>query len=206
MSLIEEALRRAQDSSQSEQAGSQVVVERAPLPAPQRPVVSPEISRSARQCGVAGEISQEEKPAEEVHHDSAVGSVEGVGGNAAREAHANWPMSALLGVSFFILAGIIAWEVWSYVIPRGSPMPVSARREIHQAMTTGDRAGVAPRPVRRQLELTGVVEGGGEPLAIINGQIMRVGETVDGATLIAVDRNTARLRHRGQEIVLQTNQ
>lgn len=59
-----------------------------------------------------------------------------------------------------------------------------------------------PKPP--ELQLNGVVEGVGEPFAIINGSIIRLGETIANATLVEIRSNSARLRRRNQELVLRT--
>jgi len=55
-----------------------------------------------------------------------------------------------------------------------------------------------------ELELNGIVEGIGEPFVIINGRLVRLGETVEGATLLEVKKDTVRLRWLDQELVLRT--
>ncbi len=81
-------------------------------------------------------------------------------------------------------------------IPRAaSPQPVVAQAP----------ANPKPRPKRApELALNGIVEGRGEPLAIINGMILRVGESVAGATLLEIRGEEARLRWRDEELVLST--
>jgi hypothetical protein len=54
------------------------------------------------------------------------------------------------------------------------------------------------------LALNGVVRGVGEPFAIINGIIVRLGETIEDATLLHVDSEIATLRRKGKDIVLRT--
>ena len=56
-----------------------------------------------------------------------------------------------------------------------------------------------------ELKLNGVVEGVGEPFAIINGGIVRLGETIDGATLLEVKDDTVRLRWLNQDLTLRTS-
>jgi len=91
-----------------------------------------------------------------------------------------WLGPVLIGLALlFLTAGVIVWQVWLYITPVPSPT---------------------------QLELHGVVEGTGEPLAIINGRIVHLGETVEGATLVEVGKHTARLRRRKRDIVLRTAQ
>lgn len=81
-------------------------------------------------------------------------------------------------------------------IPRAvSPQPVTAQAPVNLKL----------RPKRApELALNGIVEGRGEPLAIINGMILRVGESVAGATLLEIRGDEARLSWRDEELVLST--
>ncbi len=82
-------------------------------------------------------------------------------------------------------------------VPRAAlPQPVVAQAPAHPK----------PRPKRApELSLNGIVEGRGEPLAIINGMILRVGESVAGATLLEIRGDEARLRWRDEDLVLTTS-
>ena len=53
------------------------------------------------------------------------------------------------------------------------------------------------------LTLNGVVVGVGEPFAIINGGFVRLGETIDGATLLEVTSDSAKLRWQEHDLVLR---
>ena len=57
-----------------------------------------------------------------------------------------------------------------------------------------------------ELKLNGVVAGVGETFAIINGSIVRLGDSIAGATLVSVENDTARLRWQEQELQLRTQQ
>ena len=116
-----------------------------------------------------------------------------------------WKTSTFLGLAILFLIGLLVWEVCQLSVRPSRSYPVGAAREDRRA-ATADRTAATPRPPRHQLELNGIVEGAGEPLAIINGQIVRIGETIDDATLLDIGHTTARLRHHGQEIVLRTTQ
>lgn len=94
-----------------------------------------------------------------------------------------------------------------------TPAPGVADASLGSAARTMVKPAPEPGPIlqRRsqppqppELKLNGVVEGVGEPFAIINGSIVRLGESVAGATLIAVDRDNARLRWMDQELRLRT--
>ena len=62
----------------------------------------------------------------------------------------------------------------------------------------------ATKPTLPRLELNGVVEGVGEPFVIINGQTVRLGETIEGATLVDVRDGVARFQWRDKELALRT--
>ncbi len=65
----------------------------------------------------------------------------------------------------------------------------------------------SPAPKRAQREefiLSGLIEGQGEPLAVINGEIVAVGDRIGSATFVGIVDGVARLRHDdGQEHSLQ---
>lgn len=56
------------------------------------------------------------------------------------------------------------------------------------------------------LVLNGVVEGSGEPYAVINGSIVGLGDTVEGSTLSEIANGSAKLRRAdGAEVVLRVS-
>ena len=114
-----------------------------------------------------------------------------------------------LAVTF--LAGFLGWALWARMNP-----PQAMRAEAPSA-SVGVLAAKPAAPIIRKasavsnpvispptLTLNGVVVGHGDPLAVINGHITRIGESVENAILVAVDSNSARLRWRDQEFTLQT--
>ena len=74
-------------------------------------------------------------------------------------------------------------------------------------------AGEAPGPIAQDAQtapatpmfvLSGVVEGAGEPYAVINGTILGVGEKIADATLIEISDGAVRLRQAdGRDTVLR---
>ena len=67
-------------------------------------------------------------------------------------------------------------------------------------------AATPAQPTESELKLNGVVEGIGEPFAIINDRIVRLGEYVEGAVLLSVGSNKATLRSADEEeLVLSTS-
>ncbi len=61
-----------------------------------------------------------------------------------------------------------------------------------------------PPPAEPVLALNGVVRGVGESFAIINGTIVRLGETIEDATLLRVDSGMAIVRRKGKDLILRT--
>ena len=57
-----------------------------------------------------------------------------------------------------------------------------------------------------EFNLTGIVEGLGEPYAVINGSIVAEGETVGNATLLDIGEGTVKLRlANGKDAVLRVS-
>lgn len=162
MSLIEEALRKAQLERPSGRPASSVAVEDPPPRAVPLPRVRP----------VAHAPSAQPAPA-------TAGLQPGLAAGAG-----------------LLVIGVLAWFWLGTRSSPRAPAPTSAAPVA------------APRPVFRKqppFQLTGVVGGPGEPLAIINGQIVKVGDAVAGAVLLEVGSNSARLRRGNEELVLTTS-
>ena len=92
------------------------------------------------------------------------------------------PLLALMGVGIGLAGGCVIGAIWWWEAT--SPFASSSRGLF---------------------DLTGVIEGTGESLAIINGRVTRLGDSVDGATVLGITKNSATLRWRGQKVVLQTD-
>lgn len=131
-----------------------------------------------------------------------------------------------LAVVILTVAMVVGGAVWlghtltrsraaSSNAPRRAPgQPVSPpvdASSVHastpQAETTAPVAAAPASPASASDEafaLTGVVEGVGEPYAMINGVIVAVGERVGTATLLEIANGTVRLRlETGEERVLR---
>ena len=171
MSLIEEALRRAQEAGRIPES-------REPPPPSPQPGQPPTPVASLRESPLT---------------------------TAVRPSR-SWFEVALIGGGFVLVIGLVVWEFWISFGPGIS----TATRPVTTAPRTDSQVVQASfRPASRKsllpphLELTGIVEGPGEPLAIINGNIMRVGDTVDEATLLEVRGDSARVHWRDRELVLR---
>lgn len=106
------------------------------------------------------------------------------------------------GLGIGLLAGIVLWMVWNRPIQPAAPAIAIAGSTRPPAPERSER--LFARPVMPTWQLSGVVEGTGESLAIINGHVVRVGETIDGAVVLEVTRDSARLRWRDQDVALRT--
>ncbi|MFC1806954.1 hypothetical protein ACFL0T_01110 [Candidatus Omnitrophota bacterium] len=53
-------------------------------------------------------------------------------------------------------------------------------------------------PVAQDLELTGIVHGDGDPMAIINGSVYMVGESINGNKITEISDNSVMLETNGQ--------
>ena len=62
------------------------------------------------------------------------------------------------------------------------PIPAPARRETRAAAPSP----LAPRPAEPELRLQAISERDGQPIAIINDHLVRVGDEVDGLRVLAI--------------------
>lgn len=56
-----------------------------------------------------------------------------------------------------------------------------------------------------EFSLEGIISGNGAPAAIINKQVVGVGDTVKGAVVMAINEDEVILDYNGEEILLQIN-
>ena len=129
---------------------------------------------------------------------------------------------AVLALTVGLLAGGAFWLGHSVTNPRPQARPGAsqARASVVTASATPEPAtpaepldGSATVPAADSLTaqnpsdpfiLTGVVEGTGEPYAMINGVIVAVGEQIGDATLLEIAKGKVRLRQaNGEERVLR---
>jgi len=66
---------------------------------------------------------------------------------------------------------------------------------------------VAGEPVRAEqtfndFTLTGIIASGGEKTAIVNGQLVDIGDRIGGAEVIAIRKSTVLLSFQGEELVV----
>lgn len=215
MSLIEQALRRLQDPMLPR-------VSEAP-PTAQEPAPSREPRPTASQPRLA-ELPVgrgEEQPA----HSWPVTS------SAPRDASgtpSTMILTLLVGLVLIMTVALLVGGAWwlGRMAPHPAPQPsvvvlpslqTSPLTAPGDPRASGERTPRAPlpgvKPRRRALAsrqppallLSGVVEGTGEPYAVINGAIVGVGDQVGGFRLVAIADGTARLLRLdgGEELVLR---
>ena len=103
-------------------------------------------------------------------------------------------LGVVIGSAGVLLLGWVIWTMMVLVRPTSVPQSVPA--------PSPRRARIA-LPTRPYLALSGIVGGPGEPIAIINGRLLAPGETIEGATLLDVTGDSARLRWRDEDVVLR---
>jgi hypothetical protein len=78
-------------------------------------------------------------------------------------------------------------------LPSSRPAPATHPQPVVPAPPTSE--AVPPASPNPGFVLTGIVEGRGEPYAIINGAIVRVGEQVQDTTLREIAHSSVTLQH-----------
>ena len=201
MSLIEEALRRAQTTQPKPEAVSQEALSSAPeLP----PRASPVPSQTWR------------APVQESWFVNVKWWLSLAVGGTTLVVLTLWGYSIILRWQFSQMAATPP-EPPRALVPSTAevsvPVPPTPIQPAVAKAPTIPKPSVSPpartalaRRKRPEFTLHGIVEGRGEPVAIINGMILRTGENVAGATLLEIDGDKAKLRWRDEELVLSTTQ
>ena len=127
--------------------------------------------------------------------------------------------NALVGVTVAIIAltavFIAGGAFWMGRTMSGHPAAPEAKAANEPSVASGSppvltettpppvAAPAAREPDKEELVLTGIVEGEGEPYAVINGAIVGVGEQIKGSTLLAIGNGAVKVRRPdGTEIAL----
>jgi len=103
-------------------------------------------------------------------------------------------LGVLIGSAGALILGWVIWTTAVLVRPTDVAQPAPA---------PSPRRPLMALPGKPHLELSGIIGGPGQPMAIINGMLLSPGEIIEGATLLDVTGDSARLRWRDEEIVLQ---
>lgn len=79
----------------------------------------------------------------------------------------------------------------------------SSRHNAGTAQQTAAKQSTEPRSA--SWSLTGIIDNGATPFAFINGKMVKVGDLVDQARVIKIERQKVTLSHNGNEILLRVN-
>ena len=116
--------------------------------------------------------------------------------------------------SFFMRAGPEPVNPVAVSLPVPAKPPVSEEQLVSRLMEKlqAEQAKLPPAPppppvippaALPKLTLQGIMRAGANSEAMINGYTYRVGDTVEGARLVAIEDGVVRLNHAGQEVVLR---
>ena len=193
MSIIEEALRRVQEPL---------------LPPAKKPAVSPPPQAAPQAARPAPAHSWEAAPALSVPSPSPLQSQTTLL-TAVAVAVLALTVALVIGGAFW-MGRAVAPASQSFAPPPSAPsataQPQSASAPVNiepPARTEMPRAAKKSGPPP-DLVLSGIVEGLGEPYAVINGLIIGKGERVANATLEEIANGSVTLRHdNGQKTILR---
>jgi len=93
----------------------------------------------------------------------------------------------------------------------GVVRPADLDSKIHQPWggdpfrSTGPSNGPERTVTGLALALGGIVFHELHPMAFINGRTVQVGDTIGGATVVAIDRRSVTLEHQGRQVKLSVN-
>lgn len=99
---------------------------------------------------------------------------------------------------------ILGWGIWMTTgVFRAASRPPQKGTASRPVPAPTSRRAMLSLPMKPQLTLSGVIGGPGEPMAIINGSLLGPGDAIEGATLLDVTGDSARLRWRDEDVVLR---
>lgn len=86
-------------------------------------------------------------------------------------------------------------------------------RDPFSASSTRRNEGAGQKSTSKQLptpravswSLTGIIDNGSTPFAFINGKMVKVGDLIDQARVVKIERQKVTLSHNGNEILLRVN-
>ena len=118
-------------------------------------------------------------------------------------------------VLFFVVSLLIGVLAFAFFFEKASledvpPAPNSVRQVAPAQVTENIVRPVLPLKDDRKnfvklpnLVLNGIIQGRGRPLAVINDQIVNMGDSVLGAAVVGIGEDTVNLIYRDQEFVLR---
>lgn len=103
------------------------------------------------------------------------------------------------------ISGGLAASVLFISIFLGKDLSVTSRPRPTAIAQPAPEAVAAPAKYVRlpNLTLDGIVEGRGEPMAIINARIVKVGDNLQGASVVRINKESVLLVYEGQEFLLR---
>ena len=181
MSLIEQALRRIQEPI---------------IPKVEAPPSPPTIGQSQQQKHAAAHSWPSIPTTDTASHPPF----------PARPGHSlNIVAAVVIGLSVLSVI-VVGGVVWMRRAPSTShPSQTSEAHTIRAAQTPGRSPQASLQSVAQgDLVLSGIVEGLGEPYAVINGMILVVGDQIGDETLLEIGNGMVRLRRAdGSDTVLR---
>ena len=163
-----------------------------------------EALRRVQEAGRAPE--RREPPAPLVQPPAPVTRTQGSPLATASRRSRAWRQAVLLGGGTALVVGLVVWRFRTLAGPDVATTHSPSPPVVESTLSPAPQPPL-PQPLPQpHLELTGIVEGHGESFAIINGNIMRVGDTLDGATLLEVGGESARVHWGDGELVLRLTQ
>ncbi len=183
MSLIEEALRRVQDIGPPARAPKPP---EAQPPSPPTPPSQPSPVPATSSSG----------PAPLPSAQMTAFAVKWIGASAV--------LAVVVGTGLWTYRVMITVKPTTVTLPHQSQADSATALASTTAFAASTRSLPPLEPKPPTLKLSGIVRGAGEPFAIINDHIIQVGDSVEGATLVAVKEDAATLRWLDKELVLRT--
>lgn len=159
------------------------------------PMLHSSIKEAAKQGGAAVDLSEESPAPGHTHWKSAFF-------NLCLMAAASVTVATvvLVGVTWF--SGQARLHPLS-LEPAESPTVIAKTQSSRAVKRSFFPKLIQMQDAQEAFVISGVVEGSGPSFAVINGKVLTVGESINGATLLAIQNNTVRLRTAGgDEIAL----
>ena len=190
MSLIEEALRKVQDPTLRAFPGTAQQQER---PARAKPSAQAQAQVAPAPVAAHSWSPAPAQPSSAAPNNSAL-------------------IAVAIGVLGLTAALIIGGAFWMGRTLHG---PSVASRDVSPGPSADAPAGPAPAAARNTAPpagrspgyvLSGVIEGLGDPYAVVNGLVVRAGDGLEGATIVAIGSGSVTLRRDdGSQLVLRVS-
>ena len=99
--------------------------------------------------------------------------------------------------------GSVLESITGYVGPQDFSVVVQkVLKSAHGGVKSGVRKAGSIKKKKEVFTLSAVIYDAKSPKAIINNTVVKIGDVIDGATVIAIMRDRATLHHRGQKLNL----